>query len=160
MTILNRNILSIPRTMILWFCGGLLAYPIEGLWRIHSNGGWVSIYMLPVYGMALLGLGLINRLPIFYNRKIIVQSAIGAIFVLIIEFIAGLIINRWLGLDVWDYSSSWGNIMGQITPLFGFFWFLIIPFGIWAEDFISWMNWREGWNYKLRNIYKDFFTFK
>ena len=38
------------------------------------------------------------------------------------ELIAGLILNVWPGLGVWDYSDLWGNLWGQICPQFAAIW--------------------------------------
>ena len=42
-----------------------------------------------------------------------------------IELVFGLVFNRVLQLGVWDYSAQWGNVLGQICPLFTFLWFLL-----------------------------------
>ena len=39
--------------------------------------------------------------------------------------IVGLVVNRALGWQVWDYSREFGNVLGQICPLFSFYWFLL-----------------------------------
>ena len=41
------------------------------------------------------------------------------------ELVAGLILNVWLGLGVWDYSGLWGNLWGQICPQFAAIWWAL-----------------------------------
>ena len=56
------------------------------------------------------------------------KCAIGALVITVIEFISGCIVNLWLRMDVWDYSSIPGNVLGQICLLYSFLWgMLSIP---------------------------------
>ena len=141
--------------------GGLMAYPIEGLWRIPSNGGWVSIFMFPIYGLALFAVGGLNQLKWFYERHMRVQAFIGAVVMLAIEYIGGMIVNVWGGLAVWDYSSlPITDPRGQISLLFAVFWFLLMPFAIWLEDKVTWIYYKAAgletkWNYTLLQAYKE-----
>lgn len=152
---------KIIKILIIWFILGMFYYVIEGLWRIPTNHGYASVWILPVGGLCGLAVGSINQIPKFYNLKIILQSLIGAIITLIIEFISGCIFNLWLGWNLWNYNDMWGNILGQITPLFGLFWLLLMPLAIWLEDKIRYVLFKETkWNYSIVNIYKDFITFK
>ncbi|MBO3280965.1 putative ABC transporter permease [Intestinimonas butyriciproducens] len=41
------------------------------------------------------------------------------------ELAVGLILNVWLGLGIWDYSSLPGNLWGQICPQFWALWCLL-----------------------------------
>ena len=43
-----------------------------------------------------------------------VQMALGAWGITCAEFLTGLVVNRALGLGVWDYSKQPHNLMGQI----------------------------------------------
>ena len=63
---------------------------------------------------------------------------IGTLGVLVLEFITGLIVNRWLGLNVWDYSDLRFNIMGQVSLLFYFLFMPVVAYGIWLADFLNW----------------------
>ena len=116
--------------------------------------------MLPVGGLCGVLIGRINQTPGFYNMKVIEQSVIGVFIVLGVEFIAGLILNIWLNLGIWDYSSLPFNIWGQVCLPFALLWLILMPFAIWLEDTIRWKLWREGWNYSLFSIYIEFFTLK
>ena len=66
------------------------------------------------------------------------QALCCAILVTAVEFVSGLVLNVWLGLDIWDYSHLPFNLMGQICLQFFFVWwglcFVFIP----AFD---WMRW-------------------
>jgi uncharacterized membrane protein len=42
-----------------------------------------------------------------------------------VEFIAGALVNIWLGFNVWDYSHMPMNVMGQISLSFTLLWVLL-----------------------------------
>lgn len=124
------------KILILWAALGVMYVALETLFRGYSHPS-----MLVVGGLCGVLVGSINQHPRFYRAPIILQSAIGALAVLAVEFAAGCILNLWLGLDVWDYSGQPGNILGQICPQFGLLWFFIMPLAIWAEDTARWFIW-------------------
>jgi len=144
--------------------GGLFAYPIEGFWRLQSNGGWVCIWMLFVYGLCFFAIGNINQMSRFYKLSMRWQAFIGVIIILIIELFFGLLLNVWLNLNIWDYSNLKWHIYGQISLIFGVFWFFLVPFGIWLEDKLNYIwekaHGREAlYNYTLWQAYKELFIF-
>lgn len=52
----------------------------------------------------------------------------GSMLITGIEFAVGWIVNLRLKWEVWDYSHAFGNILGQICPLYTILWFfLCIP---------------------------------
>ena len=58
-------------------------------------------------------IGLINEVfP--WDFGLLWQSLIGSVIITACEFITGVIVNIWLGLGVWDYSTLPFNILGQI----------------------------------------------
>jgi len=146
---------KIRRVLILWLCLGMMYLTIEGLWR-----GWTNIVMLPIGGFCGIAVGAINQSPRFYKCKIVWQSFIGAVIVLVVEFISGCILNIWLKLGIWDYSGQFGNIRGQICIQYAFLWFFLMPFAIWVEDYLRWVFWKEQNPYSLLSIYKELFTYR
>lgn len=99
------------------FAIGALGYGcIEILWRGHTH--WT---MLLCGGVALLLLRRISRtaLPFF------TQCALGSASITGLELSAGLVVNRALHWGVWDYSACWGNVLGQVCPLYSTLWFLL-----------------------------------
>ena len=42
-----------------------------------------------------------------------------------IEYIAGIIFIKGMGVKLWDYSEEWGNIDGLICPLYTLFWTIL-----------------------------------
>lgn len=65
------------------------------------------------------------------------QAILGGLTVTGAELCAGLVLNVWLGLGVWDYSNLPFNFMGQICPQFTALWCLlclaVIPAFDWLE---------------------------
>ena len=74
-------------------------------------------------GICLAGLSVLHCL--LCERNFFLQCAVGAAMITCVEFVAGVIVNLWLGLAVWSYASEAFNFLGQICPLFTFYWFLL-----------------------------------
>ena len=74
-------------------------------------------------GLCLCALCVIARS--FSHRSIVFQAALGAAFITAAEFATGVVVNLWLGWNVWDYTKEAGDILGQICPLFTFYWFCL-----------------------------------
>ncbi len=49
----------------------------------------------------------------------------GAAVITAVEFLTGLVVNRWLGLGVWDYSARRFQLYGQICLGFSLLWGLL-----------------------------------
>ena len=143
------------KVLTIWFLMGMVYFVIEGIWRI-PKGGDANISMLFVGGLCGLLIGSINQIPKFYNMSVFKQSLIGTGIVLVIEYIAGYILNIKMGLDIWDYSDMFFNINGQICLEFGLLWILLMPAAIWLEDFIRFKFWNEGVGYGLKDVYMEF----
>lgn len=157
------------RLFLIWLILGSTYTTIEVLWR-----GYTHPAMLVVGGLCGVLVGAINQIPKFYKLKIIWQSVIGAVLVMLVELAAGLILNTWLCLGIWDYSNLPLNLMGQICPWFGLLWLLIMPLAIWLEDTLRWVTyWYHTATckhcteqppaikiYTLSSVYTEFFTGK
>jgi len=123
---------------------------LEGLWR-----GWTNISMLFVGGLCAFLVGKLNEHKAFYNREMWEQCLIGTIITLCIEFISGLILNVWLGFQIWDYSNTWGNIYGQICLPYAALWFLLMPFCIYVDDYLRYKLFNEEKPVGLLENYRD-----
>lgn len=97
---------------------GALGYgTIELLWRGHTH--WT---MLLAGGACFLFIYLTAtrlRLPLA------VKWLLCAAIVTAAEFLAGLLVNRVLGWNVWDYSALPMNLMGQICLRYCVYWLLL-----------------------------------
>lgn len=132
------------KMVVLLFIGGTTYFCIEMLWRGHSH--WT---MALVGGICFVIIGCINEFfP--WELGMVQQSLIGATAVTIIEFVAGLILNIWLKLGIWDYSNMPFNIMGQICLPFFFAWIALAAVAIVLDDYLRhWLFKEEKPHYTL-----------
>lgn len=78
------------------------------------------------------------------------QALCCAILVTAVEFVAGLVLNVWLGLGIWDYSHLPFNLMGQICLQFFFVWWGLCLVFIPVFDGMHWaVEGGERPHYKL-----------
>lgn len=117
--------------------GGIVYLLIELLWRGYSH--W-SMFILG--GLCFVLLGLINE-KYTWDVPLPIQMLVGAFVITLMEFIAGCILNLWLGLDVWNYYDMPFNIMGQICLPYMILWFLLSPVCIITDDYIRYLFFDE-----------------
>ncbi len=116
----------------LWLSGGLTYGLIEILWRGYTH--WT---MVVLGGLLFLALGGINEyLP--WEMPLWLQSVLGAVGITLAELMAGVLLNIFLGLNVWDYSHLSFHFLGQISLLYFFLWIPVALFGIWLDDVLRW----------------------
>lgn len=88
---------------------------IETIWR-----GEFTHWSMPLLGGACF---LSMYIIAVFSRDSLCQKWIMCTAVITtLEFLAGLLVNRMLGWDIWDYSGMPGNVMGQICLKYSFFW--------------------------------------
>jgi len=123
---------------LLFILGGIVYTIIELLWRGSSH--W-SMYI--VGGICFVLIGLINEIFTF-NMYIEVQAAISSVIVTVLEFLSGIVVNIWLGWNVWDYSHLPLNVMGQVCLLYTVLWFFLSYLGIYLDDLFRWYLFDES----------------
>lgn len=123
--------------MALLLAGGGLYVLLELVWRGRSH--WT---MFLLGGICFVALGLINEV-IPWDMPLWQQAVIGAAIVTVLEFIAGCIVNLWLGWNVWDYSGLPGNVLGQICPQFFVLWMPVAWLAIVLDDWLRYWWWGE-----------------
>lgn len=117
--------------LTLFLVGGAFYYALEVLFR-----GYSFLAMAGCGGLCFIICGVINEKS--RCMPLVLQQLIAASGITVIEFIFGLILNVWLGLNMWDYSNMPGNILGQICPQFMVLWFFLSAVGIILDDVIRW----------------------
>ena len=122
--------------LILLIVGGTAYYGIEVLARGFSH--WT---MFLVGGICFILIGIINEIT--PKMPLIQQMLLSAAIITAVEFISGCVLNLWLGLDIWDYSENFGNILGQICPKHTIYWFLLSSVGIVVDDYIRYFLFGE-----------------
>ncbi len=71
------------------------------------------------------------------NKGLFFKCLMGCLIITSLEFLVGVIVNRQLHLNVWDYSEQSFNLLGQICPLFSFLWFLISVPAVYLSKFMK-----------------------
>lgn len=133
-----KNVSNIFKKNFVLFLIGAAAYSlVEILWR-----GYTYFSMAVLGGTLFVFLGGINEY-IPWDISLILQGTVGAISVTVAEFIAGVILNLWLGLGIWDYSNLPLNILGQVCPQFSAAWFILSIVAIVFDDFLRYCFWDE-----------------
>ncbi|MEG0914089.1 MAG: hypothetical protein RR058_06235 [Oscillospiraceae bacterium] len=107
------------KKLFLVFAIGAAGYSLlEIIWRSYTH--WT---MTLTGGFCLAMLFLVNEKLRMWN--LFKKALAGAAIITASEFAVGVVVNLWLGWNVWDYSARRGNFFGQICPLFTLVWFLI-----------------------------------
>ena len=121
--------MKIWKTMVIFYFGGMLYLGLELLWRGWSHG---SMFILG--GLCFLLIGLLDK--VFPRMPVLAQMLAGTGIILAVELYGGMILNRWLGWAVWDYSRMPFNYLGQICLPFALLWFPVSGAAILAEDWL------------------------
>lgn len=112
---------SLCKHLALFITGGLVYMGVEMLWR-----GYTHWSMGIVGGICFICVGLLNS-KYTWTMSVTSQMFISGFVITFIELISGLILNVWLKLNIWDYSSFDYNFLGQIClTYFGLWQFLSI----------------------------------
>ena len=130
----GRRVLS----MLLWFWGGTVYFLLEVAYKTIRGEpqriSWTMLVLAVLLTIPVERCG--EQLP--WHVPLWLQALASAVLATAVELAAGLILNVWLGLGVWDYSRLPGNFLGQICPQFFVVWwglcFLFIPV-------FDWMRW-------------------
>ena len=126
---------QIWRGAVILYLGGMLYSGVELLWRGRTHG---SMFLLGGLCFALIG-GLDRK----YHLPVLGQMLLGTVLVTALEFGTGLLVNRVLHLNVWDYSRSPLNLLGQICLPYSLLWFPLCGAAIFAEDALRHWLFRE-----------------
>ena len=132
------------KELILGIIGGFIYVCLELLWRGRSH--WT---MFVLGAVCFVILGCINEL-LTWSMPIWKQAAIGAAIITVLEFATGCVVNLWLGWNVWDYSNTFMNLLGQICLPYIILWIPVAIFGIVLDDYLRyWLFNEEKPHYKI-----------
>ena len=114
----SKSTKAIIKNMVLFAVGAFGYYTLEVIYRGFSHPS-----MAVCGGICLIGIYTINRkMP---NARLLPKALLCSLFITAVEFLAGCIINLWLGWNVWSYAALKFNLLGQVSLLFTFIWFLL-----------------------------------
>jgi uncharacterized membrane protein len=103
--------------------GGLLYGAAELTFRGRTH--W-SMLLAGGFCVLLLYLIAVKSREPFWKKCIM-----GGAVITTVEFITGIIVNIVLGWNVWNYSTLWANLFGQICLQFSAAWVLLSAPVIW-----------------------------
>lgn len=121
----------------LFLTGGFLYGAVE----IFSRG-YSHISMMIAGGICFILIGLLNEIY-SWNMSILSQMVISAFIITMVELVSGIIVNLWLKLHVWDYSSLPYNFLGQICLLYTNIWFFLSLPAILLDDLLRFLIMKE-----------------
>lgn len=133
MTAWSNRVLS----MLLWTWGGTVYFLLEVAYKTITGHperiSWTMLVLAVLLTMPVERCG--AELP--WECPLWLQALACAAMVTFTEFVAGVVLNLWLCLDVWDYSDLPFNLLGQICPQYAIVWwglcFLFIPVFDWLR---------------------------
>ena len=112
---------TLMKTLHLGMIGGSLYLFIELIWRGHTH--W-TMGLLGGFCFTLFGFLTLIRIPLY------LKALVGTLIVTFLELCAGLILNIWLKLSIWDYSALPYNLYGQICAPYALLWLPLSVAGI------------------------------
>ena len=125
-------------SMLLWFWGGTVYFMLEVVYKTATGHperiSWTMLVVAILLTVPVERCG--AQLP--WACPLWLQAVACAALVTAAELVAGLILNVWLELGVWDYSQLPGNLWGQICPQVAAVWWVICLVFIPVFD---WMRW-------------------
>lgn len=119
MVIFIEKIAKLKTGIIVFMFGGFTYGTLEILWR-----GFTHPAMLALGGVCFFVVYCFEKK---LKNKIIlpIRSLYYALMITAAEFGCGLLLNVYLGLNVWDYSVLPYNFMGQICLGFFLLWYVL-----------------------------------
>lgn len=135
---------------------GIVYVCIEVFFSAFTGHDWSlvgtsSVWMFIVGGYLGLTVGKFSNYK--HNVKYPLDVIAGAGLITLVELISGIILNIWLKFDIWDYSSSKFNFLGQIDYIHSFCWLLLTPMIFWLDDVIRHYAFGEARPKSLINYY-------
>lgn len=143
---MDQKVKLLNKYLVLGLVPATLYVIIEILFRGYSH---ISMFCLAFFLGITLG-GINEWLP--WEMSLLKQMFIGAVWVTCLEGLTGLVVNVWLGLHVWDYSSMpFTFLHGQICLPFSIAWFFLSGVAIVLDDYLRyWFFGEEKPHYYLR----------
>ena len=125
-------------SVLLWFFGGTLYFLLEVAFKTATGHperiSWTMLLVAILLTIPVERAG--AELP--WACPLRLQAAVCAALVTAVELAAGMLLNVWLELDVWDYSGMELNLWGQICPQFSVLWWALCLVFIPVFDWLRW----------------------
>lgn len=134
---MQKQLKLLSKYLFLFCVGAGLYVSIELIYRGYSH--WT---MGILGGISFVSIGLINEV-LSWDTPLTLQALIGSLIITFYELVFGIVLNIWLGLNIWDYSNLPFNILGQICLPFSVIWYFLSIIGICLDDFLRWNLFNE-----------------
>ncbi len=121
--------IKLKMNIMTFMFGGVIYSIIEILFRGYTH------WSMTITGGICLML-MYRRYTSHPYENIFRKCLYGAIVITSMEFLSGCIVNLWLGWEVWDYSSLFMNLFGQVCLLFTALWYLLSFFAVMICSFL------------------------
>ncbi len=125
-------------SVLLWFFGGTLYFLLEVAFKTATGYperiSWTMLLVAILLTIPVERAG--AELP--WACPLWLQAAVCAALVTAVELAAGMLLNVWLELNVWDYSAMAFNLWGQICPQFSALWWALCLVFIPVFDWLRW----------------------
>lgn len=142
---MQKAIKSTTEAVILFAAGGLLYCLFEIAWRGYTH--WT---MFILGGALFLLVGGLNETVLTWETPLLLQGVYGSVIATAAELLAGLVLNIYLGLGIWDYSNLPFNLLGQICLPFSLLWVLVSMLAVILDDYMRyWLFGEEKPHYRL-----------
>lgn len=144
--------------LILFFAFSFIGFAMEWAFRVLTDNAieWKAklkqlklLLMMPVYGSACIVIELVYRIPIMQKITYLPLLIVcGGLIATLFELGFGMLFNKVLKLDIWDYSHSYImigkkkiqlNIMGQIDLFHSLLWCALTIAVCYFSKIIEWM---------------------
>ena len=134
---MQKQLKLLSKYLFLFCVGAGLYVSIELIYRGYSH--WT---MGILGGISFVSIGLINEV-LSWDTPLTLQALIGSLIITFYELVFGIVLNIWLGLNIWDYRNLPFNILGQICLPFSVIWYFLSIIGICLDDFLRWNLFNE-----------------
>ncbi len=121
---------KLKKYALLFSLGGVGYNVLEILWR-----GYTHWSMFLAGGLCFIMFSLVA--DYFKERPFVFKVVLCAVGITAVEFMFGIVFNKLLGMNVWDYSDMPLNFMGQICPYFTLLWCVLALFFLPLAELIN-----------------------
>lgn len=131
---------ELSRFLAVFVTGGFLYCLCELIWR-----QWTHWSMFIAGGVCFYLIGRLNERTKRRGKEmpLLVQMLVSGIVITAVELTFGIVLNRWFGLGIWDYSQNRYNFLGQICLGASISWTLLSVIPIVIDDVIGWLFFGE-----------------
>jgi len=110
----------LKRLCILFGICGAVYVLLELIYRGRSH-----ISMFFAAGLSAVGIRLCCNCRRVKHRCLALKCLLGSALITVVEFCTGVVVNLWMKLQVWDYSTMPLNLLGQVCLPFSLVWFFL-----------------------------------